>query len=1261
MSEIRLAKGVDAGKRVAAVTAWTVLKLAKFGPSVIKLVASGLTTAALLKLIYEVIKYFNRSPWMQRRLQVWRAKAADHCLQRMNTMLRNQIQNSLVTVATRVRFEHPHPTSAEERNAASTMLENAINMVGRPIHYLSPSPRENAGRSGVTAERQYHGLADLRQPVLDTPPPPEAIIHAVDVDYYVEMGRLLGKGNAMLAYTFVPEEVAGVVPDGYFTIKDNKVVYRVNGGGTWTHPVWDYNHDVVYINAVADSALDTFYAMLADWTGGYFRRVVVAHVDQFRVSQHRRIVSVVPFAKGFKGLFEWSELGTELKRMEYQRYSTDGLFTTWNVIETIQRTRPANKKERKAATPGKVMLSFGREDSLAACTMARDLAEKLYMKKIISKQLFIADSAKFISDEIDLRTANVAHTAVITGVPLFANTVHAPGLLQQARALQVGSSAPHFRAEYPLEDENAKYSNEGKAYARRYAPAPLGDAEAVFPAECLANDVACIEGRLLQTQVNATVVVTNKYHAYAREFVEQIFLQPRTKGNTHRGRPLTVAEVAEMQTLPRQRIRNQQAVGKLDEDFLIKSFQKREPYGGVNHPRNISQVPTLHTLNLTRFTYRFKCDILKKLDWYMPCRTPREIAEAVNRLALEWAGDDADAALTGTDMSRFDGHINEFLRREVEFACYLRWVHPDHREELVQLLNAECNANGVTKNGLKYNAGCSRLSGSPLTTDGNTLINAFFMYCYRRNSCYDVGGAFDFIGLVYGDDGLTAGRVDDELLEETARALGLSAKVEEKSTRGPISFLARVFIDPWASPASIQSPKRTLLKLHTTCDTQRDLVEIGLAKTVSYSVSDAATPFIGDWCRAYQEAALYENPTLTVPHFIPGTDCRYVHNDPDMDVTDSWPQDPSAYEQMAYLVAVDLGIETGELEEHLIKLRAYRGPVEGLPQLMLAPASPDTDRIPASIDGELRRGDRDESQMPTIIDTSNLNVQDAEQANGSSQAGVLPPGSGNGTTGGGKGSRRLRSGNNTPPADSSARGGNLGFNEPVATGNSGGVSPPPASISEGTDSSVRSRTRGEGHRLSSARAHYSGPERGAGPMGSGGLVLDLPGASGEGSDPTGDRECMFRELSDNPEHEQHMGLRRGDGKGSVRKGKGKGAHGSEAETSRAETRPPTKKELGRTTNKFNQIPKEARYRLMKEVTDQFFAGLDSQDHGPVQGTISKRDQQPSANGSSKSKKKGSPPSNSSNAGGGQNHSGKSSKGNAGGPVPKASGKKLKKA
>lgn len=367
---------------------------------------------------------------------------------------------------------------------------------------------------------------------------------------------------------------------------------------------------------------------------------------------------------------------------------------------------------------------------------------------------------------------------------------------------------------------------------------PLIVPSAVAPVRSCNNDQECLRGRV--ESVRNTAVPSYRYARYAQEFSSLVV--PRQGC----GVPISFDEVAELQGRPEQVARREQ--GKTTvflEGFLVRAFQKRETYGKITSPRNISTVPPSHQLLLSSYAYSFKRDCLKDLEWYHPGLHPREVSSRIHDLAQR-------GPLFTKDFSRFDGTISAWLRLHVEQSCYLRWVNPEDRAMLMALLKQEVNARGITSHGLPYSTGASRLSGSPVTTDANTLINAFSSYAVFRELGLGKNEAWESLGLYCGDDGVDMARTEHfvQVSEAVANDLGLKL-TGNLVNAGPVLYCGRVFCNPWVSLDSMQDPIRTLGKLHVSSAAMDVPLETALAnKAFGYGVTDPRTPWLSEWCQA---------------------------------------------------------------------------------------------------------------------------------------------------------------------------------------------------------------------------------------------------------------------------------------------------------------------------------------------------------------------------------------------------------------------------
>nr|UQB76087.1 RNA-dependent RNA polymerase [Flumine nodavirus 18] len=397
-------------------------------------------------------------------------------------------------------------------------------------------------------------------------------------------------------------------------------------------------------------------------------------------------------------------------------------------------------------------------------------------------------------------------------------------------------------------------NEDGKEVGRFVCPSLCTNPD-VVPNRSYNNDLASITGRV--ERVLNFLEPPPRYTTYAREFAKYVVPMAGL------GSPLELQEIVEIQDRPTQRGRSAQVMHWICgvNPVSVKAFMKGESYGVANDPRNISTVGANHTLRLSAYTYAFKHDILYEKKWYAPAKPPREVAARVVDLAREYS------AISESDYSRFDGTISLWLRENVERAIYLRWVAVGYARDLGDLLAAEINPRAMTSNGLAYEPEASRLSGSPLTTDGNTLINAFVSYAAGRVAGLDARKAWDLLGIYAGDDGLSP--IKPVYLRTAAKDLGLALKCERR-TEGHMAFLGRIFYEAASGhDGSVQDPLRTWRKLHISFAPKTISDRQALAnRAAGYRSLDPNAPVLLEWCaKVYELTGLSGDVTTDAPHY----------------------------------------------------------------------------------------------------------------------------------------------------------------------------------------------------------------------------------------------------------------------------------------------------------------------------------------------------------------------------------------------------------
>jgi hypothetical protein len=492
------------------------------------------------------------------------------------------------------------------------------------------------------------------------------------------------------------------------------------------------------------------------------------------------------------------------------------------VHQPIQRWKPLVDGINVLYNPIGDLLSIGEDGDWHSVQMSGALY------KAIKTRVQAKTSAIQVADVERMMNAHKHPNAVVdapfiykvVGATLRANVINTNGAVNY---LPVGS----------LATEDGKQSGGVGA-------TPVVSQPARFPARAVSSDEATVKGRIDKVRNNKEPPVFMKH--YANEFV-QLVIPEKLVGT---GAPKTVAEVVEHQNKPAQRARFDMIAATLStaDANKLKSFVKVEPYVSINDPRNITTMSPETTTLLSGYTLAMKEQVLKKHEWFGAGLTPAEQVEKLRKLShrgKHWLC---------TDYSRLDGSVSKFLQECIMMACYLRWAAPQHRGDLRSALMKVFVQKGFTSHGVPFYPGYGTRSGSPQTTDGNTLICAFVVYVAYRMMGRTPKEAWDSLGLYYGDDGASvADEGLSEALEKAAELLGLKLKCDMVERGSPVPYLGRYFVDPCTCEDSFQDPIRTLTKIHTTASRELSPSQAMVNKALGYLVTDSKTPVIGAWAR----------------------------------------------------------------------------------------------------------------------------------------------------------------------------------------------------------------------------------------------------------------------------------------------------------------------------------------------------------------------------------------------------------------------------
>lgn len=245
------------------------------------------------------------------------------------------------------------------------------------------------------------------------------------------------------------------------------------------------------------------------------------------------------------------------------------------------------------------------------------------------------------------------------------------------------------------------------------------------------------------------------------------------------------------------------------------SFIKKESYPDVKPPRLITQQNPRYLLELSKYTYPVKNQVLKKLAFYAPGRNGKEMTDFVMWKLRR------SKRMIATDYSKFDGTQGQKMRTLFEKQFYKSFypMYAKHLDELFQLdFDAKITMKSEEKlRYLQYYTMGARESGSGLTTDGNTINNAMSFYVSLRMTGLSHQKAWTIIenSAFYGDDAIVCVEISDIIVDQEAllnhlTLLGLDVKLMQSDMRC-MPFLSRFF--DWKTESSIPDPERYLPKI----------------------------------------------------------------------------------------------------------------------------------------------------------------------------------------------------------------------------------------------------------------------------------------------------------------------------------------------------------------------------------------------------------------------------------------------------------------
>lgn len=350
------------------------------------------------------------------------------------------------------------------------------------------------------------------------------------------------------------------------------------------------------------------------------------------------------------------------------------------------------------------------------------------------------------------------------------------------------------------------------------------------------SDEVCVVKRI--TDFKNEVEPPDVYKKYKYEFVSML---PKDLVE------LSVDEVNQAMSKPNQRAdfeRNQHMFFLDYPDKFWSYFQKAEAASGYAPPRGIANPSVFFKVFYSRFTLPLAQALKAVCVWYAFGLSPEAVAARVHIICAR-----ARKNLLPTDFSKWDAHQSEFLAG-VKKAVFHR-AFPTKKGQIDRAFKTMYDTDMRTKFGVKSGKGWVQRSGSPDTSIGNTVVNAFVAFCAFRNKGYAPTKAYSSLGIYGGDDGLNADMPYDTFAQ-TCVDLGLKFTGQSLDVSSDVTFLSRIFVNPRHDVGSIPDPLRALGSLHLVRK-QRPPDEALANKIDGYLTVDHDVPFFSAYLRLYRD------------------------------------------------------------------------------------------------------------------------------------------------------------------------------------------------------------------------------------------------------------------------------------------------------------------------------------------------------------------------------------------------------------------------
>lgn len=725
-----------------------------------------------------------------------------------------RVKNSKFTpIVAKAKDGSACPRSFGHRYNATRFIDSLCSTLAGPDSRYDVSVSHRETRNGTRGARMTIAPKDLMSASKYDVIRNDDVVTFIDTDYYLSDDELSSyAGRHMLLYSLCPDGLAGAGPDSRWRfVSEDTIVEVVRRGATYTHSVWDWNRDfvVLYRNCCT-----------------YLYEVI-----QFDIGEARKVTALVHARTIYLPKFLTTRLipglsDHGLRRIGVEKHG-DYLIGTFgeigkekiNLLPITRANVPPVKIDPVHWEALRIKSKAVNPDTKKASLLASDVED--YMRRVRDEK---------VGEPIGFHQFYLVHE-------------YFTQCYQKSRNLTFQCNT-NASGELTLTEPPTIV----------YPIAPAIVPPAVGAARSTENSERSFQSRLVA--VKNEVEFDEETKQFAAEFAKLIVPDKMVGKIT----PVDRNVVKEKQSRPGQ-IANRSRItnGALDNNnesgnmksITTEAFIKMEANENGGDPRTIQQVPPFHTLGLSCFTYPLG-DYMKAKHgaWYMPGKKPTEIARAIRNC------DKHHSRLSGGDYSRMDGRTSLGYRHHVIRNTFLRAFDPVYHERLCGLLDSEDEALVKTR-GVKLTVRTlgAILSGSPLTTFGNTIDNSFNEYCTRRRIGQTPTEAFRNLGLYYGDDSLFEAEIADKVTE-TATSLGMKMTLEDEpegSPAGRYVFLSRVYPDVRTNDASYPVVRRALSKLIVTTNqlakTERGKRAMCVVKGEAFTMVNGHVPIVGPLAR----------------------------------------------------------------------------------------------------------------------------------------------------------------------------------------------------------------------------------------------------------------------------------------------------------------------------------------------------------------------------------------------------------------------------